>query len=132
MDLGTTLLDFMNRNGVPGAILVFGGWFLVARIWPFITEKWWPDSVDRNKRQASILSELTSAVVELKTITAGMAGLLTEHRQTLTSIQLAIVGLVRERGSGSVALSDSDDRENDDEESRTLRSDPKADPVPAA
>ena len=133
MDLGTSILDFMNRNGVPGAIIIFGGWFLVARLWPFVTEKWWPDTVDKGKRQANILTELTNAVIELKTITAGMAELVTDNRQTLLSMQLAIVRLAREWNldSNLIAL-DLKEKEKRNEEPGTLRTDTETDPVSAA
>lgn len=83
MELGTWVADLIQSQGI-AVVLVLGGlWFLVARLWPFYTDYWYPDWSQRNETgydvrhaeaaaRAQLASSLQLACEALERITTGL------------------------------------------------------------
>ena len=88
MDITAAVIGFIEKDGVAIGLIVFGIWFLTAKVWPFITGVWWPASNNRAQTQITVIAELSGAVQALKALSQQTVAMLTEHRVMLSEMQI--------------------------------------------
>ena len=82
MDLTQVILDFIHQNGLATGIIVFGGWFLVSKVWPWYTHDYLPSATTRQDNRDKIMAELRDAIIELRSLTTQMITSLQQHDLT--------------------------------------------------
>ncbi len=109
VDLTQTILTFIQQNGLATGIIVFGGWFLVSKVWPWLTHDYLPGVAVRQENRDKVLAELRDAIQELKALTTQMITAVQQHDATtrdmvlaLGTNQQAILDLIHERKPESV------------------------------
>ena len=100
MDLTTFIVELIQKDGIAIFLILFGAWFLALRVWPFVSGVWWPAINERDKKQLSVLSQLSEAVTALKVFTEQTVGMmqqlstiLNDHGQKLTNIQIELAAI---------------------------------------
>ncbi len=111
MDLTQVILDFIHQNGLATGIIVFCGWFLVSKLWPWYTHDYLPAATTRQDNRDKIMAELRDAILELKSLTTQMLTAIQQHDATtrdlviaLGSNQQAILDLLNEHQPDSVKV----------------------------
>ncbi len=82
MDLTQTILNFVQQNGLATGIVVFAGWFLVGKLWPWYTRDYLPANAARQDNRDKVMAELRDAILELKAMTGQMISALQQHDAT--------------------------------------------------
>ena len=82
MDLTQTILNFVQQNGLATGIVVFAGWFLVGKLWPWYTRDYLPANAARQDNRDKVMAELRDAIFELKSMTGQMIAALQQHDAT--------------------------------------------------
>ena len=76
--LGQMVSDFISKDGLATASLVFLGWFLTTRIWPWLTKEYWPARTRQEEARNGIMKVLGDNLIELKIGQKQMAAMI-EH-----------------------------------------------------
>jgi hypothetical protein len=104
VDLTQTILNFVQQNGLATGIVVFAGWFLVGKLWPWYTRDYLPANAVRQDNRDKVMAELRDAILDLKSMTGQMITALQQHDavtrdmvMALGSNQQAILDLLSER-----------------------------------
>lgn len=66
MDLAQAIAVFIQTDGISASILVFLGWFLTVKLWPWLTKEYWPELVKRQAASTATLKLLSDNLIELK------------------------------------------------------------------
>jgi hypothetical protein len=82
VDLTQTILNFVQQNGLATGIVVFAGWFLVGKLWPWYTRDYLPATAARQDNRDKVMAELRDAILELKAMTGQMITALQQHDAT--------------------------------------------------
>jgi hypothetical protein len=90
MDLTQTILNFAQQNGLATGIVVFTGWFLVAKFWPWYTRDYLPVHAARQDNRDKVMAELRDAILELKSMTGQMIAAIQQHDATTRDIVMAL------------------------------------------
>ncbi len=90
MDLTQTILNFIQQNGLATGIIVFGGWFLVGRVWPWYTSDYLPAATTRQENRDKIMGELRDAILELKALTAQLVTTMQQHDTSTRDLVIAL------------------------------------------
>jgi hypothetical protein len=69
---GQVIADFIGKDGLATAALIFLGWFLTTRIWPFLTKEYWPALGRREDQRNAVMKVLSENLIELKSGQARM------------------------------------------------------------
>jgi hypothetical protein len=109
VDLTQTILNFVQQNGLATGIIVFGGWFLVSKVWPWLTHDYLPAVTARNDARDKVIADLRDTILELKALTAQLINTMQQHDATtrdmviaLGSNQQAILDLIHDHKPDSV------------------------------
>ena len=90
MDLMQVVLDFIHQNGLSTGIIVFGGWFLVGKFWPWYTNDYLPGVTARQDNRDKVMAELRDAIIELRSLTTQMINSLQQHDTTTRDLVIAL------------------------------------------
>ncbi len=109
MDLTQTILTFIQQNGLATGIIVFSGWFLVSKVWPWFTHDYLPAVTARQDNRDKVIAELRDAILELRSLTAQLIAAMQAHDGTtrdmviaLGSNQQAILDLINDHRPESI------------------------------
>jgi hypothetical protein len=90
VDLTQTILTFIQQNGLATGIIVFGGWFLVSKVWPWLTNDYLPAVTARQDSRDKVIAELRDAILELKALTAQLISAVQQHDASTRDIVIAL------------------------------------------
>lgn len=79
IDIFPAVVAFLRDNGLGTLIVVFAGWFLASRLFPWYTNAYLPLLVQRQDYRDHIIADLRDAVIELKTLTAQLVATIQQH-----------------------------------------------------
>lgn len=94
--MSTPIEKFFIDNGLAVAILLFIGWFLVGKMWPFITTQMWPAYLKQTEARMKNEAEQTSALIRLETSQQVVVRLLERQLEMFWNLAAALAGIKTE------------------------------------
>jgi hypothetical protein len=98
------LARFVQDNGLSTGIVIFIGWFLVGKVWPYYTGVYLPQVMGRQTQREQVMEGLRDAIWELRALTVQLVNAIQQHDVNsrdliiaLGSNQQAILDLLHEQ-----------------------------------
>jgi hypothetical protein len=105
-DIVGSFLTYIHEYGLATGIVVFTGWFLVVRFWPWYTGIYLPMLATRQESRDHVMSDLRNAILELRILTGQLVNAIQQHDINtrdliiaLGSNQQAILDLLQDQKS---------------------------------
>jgi hypothetical protein len=90
MSFGESMFGFVRDHGLATVIVLFIGWFLVAKLWPWYTSMYLPLLLEREEQRDRIIHELRDVVLELKGFTAQLVSTVQLHDANTRDLTIAL------------------------------------------
>src|SRR5262245_10125967 len=60
------ILNIIDKQGSAWVFIIFFGWFLVKKFWPWVIDKWWPAQERRQDELMAHLGTTNNTLIELR------------------------------------------------------------------
>lgn len=90
MSIEQSIFGFVKDHGLATVIVIFIGWFLVARLWPWYTAIYLPQVLARDEQRDRVIYELRDVVLELKALTAQLVSAIQLHDANSRDLTIAL------------------------------------------
>ena len=84
MDLAAAVSKVILDQGVAITLLLLGGWFIVARLWPFYTKVYYPSVMERERQRDKDAATLANAMLELRAVVSQLVPIIAQVNTNTT------------------------------------------------